>query len=251
MLPGNRQKGTEMTRIRKHLPSPAMVVAFTALCVALAGTATALPGRNAVKRDDIAKNAVRSSDITRNAIRTRHIKSSQVTRSKIAKRSVNAALVGTDALLGSNILESSLSIVPDADKLDGKDSSELVSGTKIARFTLTDGGTREIFKAGPLTLTARCTISPGGDTAEVLIATTQDNAAFDGVDSDPDLDTTDAESLRQLVVATGVTGAPQLESVTGFALAPDGSLINGASLYAGVNVLGFTSQCVFGGNITS
>ena len=39
-----------MSRILRHRPSPAMVVAFIALSVALAGTATALPGRNTVKK---------------------------------------------------------------------------------------------------------------------------------------------------------------------------------------------------------
>jgi hypothetical protein len=239
-----------MTRIPMK-PSPAMVVAFLALCVALAGTANALPGHNRVKRDDIARNAVRTSDIANNAIRTRHIKSGQVTRSKIAKRSVDSALVANDSLTGADILESSLSKVPDADKIDGKDLSELTTGTKIARFTLTSGQTREVLKAGPLTLTARCTVSGGGDTAEVLIATTQDNAAFDAADSDADLDAGDPEAGRQFVVATGATGTPQFDSITGFAAAADGTVINGASLFAGVNALGSPGQCVFGGNITS
>ena len=83
-----------MKRILEQRPSPAMVVAFVALCVALAGTANALPGKNRVKSDDIARNAVRTSDIVRNAVRTRHIRSRQVTRSKIARRSINSDLVG-------------------------------------------------------------------------------------------------------------------------------------------------------------
>jgi hypothetical protein len=238
-----------MSRILRRRPSPAMVVAFVALCVALAGTASALPGRNRVKRDDIARNAVRSSDIVRNAIRNRHIRARQVTRSKIAKRSVDSSLVGSDALLGSNILESSLSKVPDADKLDGKDSSEFALGTKLATFTLGNAETRQVGKQGPLTLTARCTISGGGDTAEVLVATTQDNAAFSGSDADPDLDSTDAEAGRQFAVATGASGTPQFDRVSdGFAISPDGSRLGG-SLFAGVNVLGQAGRCVFGGDL--
>jgi hypothetical protein len=237
-----------MTRILRHRPSPAMAVAFLALCVALAGTASALPGHNRVKKDDIAPSAVRSSDIAGNAIRTRHIKARNVTRSKIAKRSVDSSLVGVDALLGSNILESSLSKVPDSDKLDGKDSSEFLSGIKVARFALTDGQTKDVLKSGPFTLTARCTISVAGDTAEILISTTQDHAAFDAADSDADLTSSDPEAGRQFVVATGPNGTPQFSRVAdGVALAPDGTEIDGATLFAGVNVLGFTSQCVFGG----
>ena len=48
-----------MSRILRRRPSPAMVVAFVALCVALAGTANALPGKSRVKKDDIARAAVR------------------------------------------------------------------------------------------------------------------------------------------------------------------------------------------------
>src|SRR6266540_2873997 len=177
-----------MTRIRSFRPSPAMVVALVALSVALAGSASALPGRNRVKRDDIARNAVQSSDIRKNAIRTRHIKKRQVTRSRIAKRSIDSALVADDSLTGEDVLESSLAKVPDADKLDGRDSSQFVSASPVSRFALTNGQTKLLFATGPLSLTARCTISPAGDTAEILIATTQDNAAFDAAGSDPDLD---------------------------------------------------------------
>jgi hypothetical protein len=240
-----------MMRLLEKRPSPAMVIALVALSVALAGTANALPGHNRVKRDDIARNAVRSTDIARNAVRNRHIRSGQVTRSKIARRSINSALVGDDSLTGADILESSLAKVPDADKVDGKDSSELVAGKRIDRFTLGDNQTREVFRLGPLTLTARCTIDPGGDTAEVLIATSVNNSAFDGTDFDADLDVGDPEAGRQFVVATGVTGTPVFDSITGFALGADGTVVNGASLYAGANVLGLPGQCVFGGQIVS
>jgi hypothetical protein len=240
-----------MTRIRNFRPSPAMVVALVALSVALAGTASALPGHNRVKRDDIARNSVSASDIRKNAIRTRHIKRGQVTRSKIAKRSIDSALVATDALTGEDVLESSLAKVPDADKLDGKDSSQFASTTTVSRVALTSGQTQLLYSAGPLSLTARCTISPGGDKAEILIATTQDNSAFDAADSDADLDSSDPDTGRRFVFAEGTSGTPAFSRVAdGFAIAPDGSEIGGASLYAGVNVLGFTSQCLFGGHVS-
>jgi hypothetical protein len=236
-----------MSRILRLRPSPAMVVALVALCVALAGTASALPGRNRVKRDDIARNAVRSSDIVRNAIRNRHIRARQVTRSKIAKRSVDSALVGNDALLGSNILESSLSKVPDADKLDGRDSSEYALGSKLATFTLGDGETRQIAKQGPLTLTARCETG-ATDTAEVLVATTQDNAAFSGQSANADLDSATPAAGRVFAAASASSGTPAFGGGEGHAIAPDGSRI-GASLFAGVNALGQAGRCLFGGDL--
>ena len=233
-------------------PSPAMVVAFIALCVALAGTASAIPGHNRVKRDDIAPNSVQSSDIRNKAIHSRHLKARSVLRSKIARRAITSSLVAVDGLTGKNILESSLSKVRDADKLDGKDSTAFATATRIVRFTLSSGGTREVLRAGPLTLTATCTVSPTGDRAEVLISTTQDHAAFDAQDTDSDLLVADPATGREFIVASGTTGTPAFARVPdGFALAPDGSEIAGASLYAGVNVLGLTGQCVFGGRVFS
>src|SRR5688572_8500092 len=124
-------KGRMMSRLLRHRPSPAMVVAFVALCVALAGTATALPGRNKVRSDDIARGAVRASDIARSAVRSGHIRSRAVTRSKIAAKAINSSRVGTDALTGANILESSLQAVPIATKASSADS---VNGMRVERF---------------------------------------------------------------------------------------------------------------------
>jgi hypothetical protein len=103
-------------RPRLQRPSPAMVVAFIALCVALAGTATALPGRNVVKKDDIAKNAVRS----------KHIRKGNVRRSDIGMDAITSSRVGADSLTGSDILESSLGKVPSAGTADAAQISKLI-----------------------------------------------------------------------------------------------------------------------------
>jgi hypothetical protein len=78
-------------------PSPAMVVAFVALFVALAGTALAVgsrvPGKNGVKSSDIAPKNVKTSDLRNEA----------VTGSKLAANAVTGANVAPDALTGANI----------------------------------------------------------------------------------------------------------------------------------------------------
>jgi hypothetical protein len=56
-----------MSRLSRRLPSPALVVAFVALCAALAGSAAALPGKNSVKKDDIAPRAVLPKHIAKGA----------------------------------------------------------------------------------------------------------------------------------------------------------------------------------------
>jgi len=57
-----------------------MAVAFLALLGALGGTAVALPGKNSVKKDDIAKNAVNSADIRNRTIKLRDVNRRTVAR---------------------------------------------------------------------------------------------------------------------------------------------------------------------------
>ncbi len=125
-----------MSRITKRRPSAAMVVAFLALCVALAGTASALPGKSRVRKDDIARAAIRYYHIYSNAVRTKHIRARNVTRSKIARRAIDSDLVGRDALTGENIVEASLSTVPNASTVNsrsvGKIAFVAVAGTAAA-----------------------------------------------------------------------------------------------------------------------
>jgi hypothetical protein len=166
------REGAEMRFVLQKRPSPSTVIAFIALCVALAGTANALPGRNRVKKDDIARNAVRSRSIARNAVRSRHILKRNVTRSKIAKNSIDSGLVATDALTGADVLESSLATVPsaekatNADRVNGRTTAKLLfrapEGTPASNVLTLDG----------LTLSAACNLG----TQLTLSATT----AFSG-----------------------------------------------------------------------
>jgi hypothetical protein len=134
-----------------------MVVAFVALCVALAGTATALPGRARVKKDDIARAAVRAVHIKSRAVQSKHLKSRAVTRSKIAKRAVGSSEVGQDALKGDNIVESSLGKVPSASNAD------TVNGRVIQKMAFVVGaGTpaTTVLSLNGLTLSAACNAGP-------------------------------------------------------------------------------------------
>jgi hypothetical protein len=148
-----------MTRIWRHRPSPAMVVAFVALCVALAGTASALPGKNRVKKGDIARSAVTSRTIAKGAVRTRAIKSRNVTRSRIALKAIDSSRVGSDALTGANILESSLGTVPKAA------AAESLNGVAIKKFNFRTGSvtgpsTTPLVSQNGLTLSTSCERNP-------------------------------------------------------------------------------------------
>jgi hypothetical protein len=164
-----------MKLLLRNRPSPSMIVAFTALCVALAGTATALPGRNKVRSDDIARNAVRSSDIGPKAVRSKHIRGRNVTRSKIARRAVNSELVGTDALTGANILESSLAAVPNAANAD---NAAKVNGLSVQKFSFRGApgaGLPAVLNLGGLALNAACNAGPA---LSVSVTTTVSGATI-------------------------------------------------------------------------
>ena len=143
-----------MQRIMKRRPSPAMVVAFVALGVAMAGTASALPGKNRVRKDDIGRAAVRTQHIYKNAVRSKHIRARNVTRSKISRRAINSELVGQDALTGENIVESSLSTVPNSSKVNSR------SVDKFAFVKVAGTGGTPVLNLSGLTISAACGAGP-------------------------------------------------------------------------------------------
>jgi len=55
-------------RVLKRRPSGAMLVAFLALAVAIGGTASALPGKKSIDKNDLKKNVVKSSNVKNNVL---------------------------------------------------------------------------------------------------------------------------------------------------------------------------------------
>jgi hypothetical protein len=121
---------------------------------------------------------------------------------------------------------------------------------RIAPLKLLNGQSQSIFQAGPLTLTARCTINDAGnDTAKVFIATTQDGATFDAFDETDVLDIATPETDREFVNVTSTpTGTPEIENQESTAAAPDGTFFTG-ELIVGVNVLNDPATCYFAGHL--
>jgi hypothetical protein len=166
-----------MSRILRRRPSPSMVVAFIALCVALAGTATALPGRARVKADDISRAAVRSTHIKSRAVQSKHLKARAVTRSKIARRAVGSSEVGQDALTGTNVVESSLGTVPNASNASNATNAGRVNGRSVEKFAFVAGpgaAATNVLSLSGLTLIAACNAGP----ALSVSATTSVSGAF-------------------------------------------------------------------------
>ena len=240
-----------MRRLFARAPSPAFALAFVALVAALSGSAIALPGKASVDSGDVKNNSIRTKDLRNNDIRSKDVRNNTLT--------------------GNDVNESKLGKVPSAGNADNAANAAsaanaanaaAVGGFRIARvdaFTLTNEQAKEIFKEGPFTFTARCRINfdPDGgggpllprDVAEILIATTLDNAAFDGFDITSDLDSGTPEEDRQFVEVEGnPVGTPEINQESdGTALATDGTEIVDAALYTAVNVLNEPGVCRFGG----
>jgi hypothetical protein len=125
-----------MRNLFARRPSPSMAVAFVALVAAVAGTASALPGKNTVDSGDIRKGAVKRADIARNA--------------------VNGRKVRNGSIRGADVREDTLGKVPRAETANSAGS---VGGVTFRPFRYANDGSgpaEQILDFGGLTLTASC-----------------------------------------------------------------------------------------------
>jgi len=113
--------------LRSRLTYANVMVTILAFLVLGGGTAAALSGSNTVFSDDIVDGQVKAPDIAAGAVNS----------PKLTTAAVNSAKVADNSLTGSDVLESSLGAVPNADKLDGFDSSAFV---KAQGASFTDAG---------------------------------------------------------------------------------------------------------------
>jgi hypothetical protein len=216
-----------VARLRR--PSPALVIAVIALVIALGGGAYAALR---IGSKQIVNNSVRSKDVR--------------------NRTLTGRDLAFDSLGGRQIDEPRLGRVPraaNAQSLEGR------RRFNVAPFTLTNGQAREVMREGPFVLNARCrigiaTIDGDRDIAEVLIASSGANAAFDAADTGA-LGPGTPDEDRVFVNAVALPGEVVVDSLQdALALAPDGTEeIVDASLYAAVNALGQPGVCRFGGYV--
>ena len=205
-------------RTPSHRPSPALVVATAALCLALVGTAIAGPGG--------VQDALTKAKLTKSKVK------------KISKKQANKQITKREPGLS----------VASAVTATSAESFGGMTATRIDPFTLTNGGSRELGTFGPFTLTATCAINDANtDEALITITTSQNNSAFKGEDEDADFDVGD--SVPYVEAGGTPTGVPYFQEDGGAAIAPDGSELLGHQLYAGANVLGEPGSCRFGGVI--
>ena len=93
-------------RIRRHLQSNA--IAYIALFVALSGTAIALPGKNKVKKNDIARGAVVGKAIAADAVKKAKIRDAAVIASKLGQGAVTTPALFDDAVTAPKLATDSV-----------------------------------------------------------------------------------------------------------------------------------------------
>lgn len=79
------------TKNSKRRPTAALIVAIVALVAAMSGAAVALPGKNTVKSNDIAKDAVKSSDIAKEAVSSAEITDDKVKSPRTSRTTASRA----------------------------------------------------------------------------------------------------------------------------------------------------------------
>jgi hypothetical protein len=218
-----------------------MIVAMIALFVAMGGTTYA------VKR--LPKRSVGAAQLKKDAVRTRNIKARNVTRSRIAKKSIDSDLVATDALVGRNILESSLGQVPSAKDAAHAATADKLNGLGVQKFEFrgAPGSSQpNLLNLGGLVLNAACNAGPTPSVSATTIVsnavvhsggTYTGNASFYTADNVFNV----GDTFDPLV---GAAGASDLQGTLVYAR-EDGGVVTVTYLAQAVG-----GNCVFAGTAT-
>jgi hypothetical protein len=177
-------------------------------------------------------------------------KADKADRATLADQATTATTATTAGTAGS---ATSAGSAANADALDGLDSSNFLPRSTIVdlpHFEMTGGQDPvTILAHGPLTWKATCDIGSGGtDTAEILISTTENHAAFDGDLITPDLLKSSPATDRIYAQVETPTGKPVFKGEDdGTAVTAGGAEVGSTVWYVGINILGRPGVCSFGG----
>jgi len=159
-----------MKEAARRRPSPALVISFIALAVAITGTASALEGRNQVRSDDIAPNAVKSSDVAANAVKSLEIARNAVKGPEIATNAVGQQEVANGAIGTGELADGAIG---NGDLAAALANETLTAGSRV---TMTLGQpSRVLLDNGTFRLVANCFENGFG---LISIETTQPGSAF-------------------------------------------------------------------------
>lgn len=236
-------------------PSPAMLVAMTALVLTMSGAA-------------VAASKIDTDDIKSKAVTTKKIDKKAVTGSRLASDSVKRAKIKADAVDGSKVEDNSLS---DEDLSDYRilgDSFVRVTATEAATLAAAQAAAPETSLATkePLELYAKCfrDTTLGETRGEIYSRTSVDGVIQEGLDLLPNnnatlLNTGTAEEDREIdTQSILLANAGSVGEAEGALLAPDGTAFNvltyiavkQGAFPAGNGAFGDGNVCLFGGTLT-
>jgi hypothetical protein len=145
-------------KLRTHIRSN--IIGYVALFFALStGSAVALSGSNTVFTDDIVNDQVYSADVRNDAL-----SGGGLAAPDLRPSSVGTSEVAANSLNGGDINESGLGIVPNANQLDGVDSSGFLASGNVQKLIFNPGGPTSataLATVGPSTIKADCDVQPG------------------------------------------------------------------------------------------
>jgi hypothetical protein len=226
-------------------PSPAMLVALTALFISLGGVSYG-----------VATGSIDSREIKNNTIRTGDIRNNEVRGKDIRNSTIRTEDIGANQVKGADVLESSLGVVPAAnaanvanfatrsatvDKLKtvGSYRKATSSASNADEATARAAATEVplIAGIGPVSLYGKCFVDtdagPGATPqtrAEIYTRTSQNGVIQEGDDDlpgNPFLDTTTAEDARQLDTETTNQNTATVNETEFVLHSPDGRGFNG------------------------
>jgi hypothetical protein len=148
-----------MRHIRQHLTYANAVSTLALFLVLAGGSAVALNGSNTVFSDDIKDNEVKTADV-----RNDTLAGGGLGAADLQANSVGTTEVAANSLNGADINESGLGTVPNANKLDGVDSTDstgfLSSGSvkKLIYEAPIGSAKTNIATVGPYTIKASCLV---------------------------------------------------------------------------------------------
>jgi hypothetical protein len=159
-------------------PTPSLVIACVALFVSLGGVSYGF-ATGAIDTREIKNETVRGTDIRNGTLTTKDLRNNEVRGADLRNSTVGGRDVAFNTLGGNDIKESTLTKVPDADNVDGVDSSLFLrkEAPAFTPLTLTGGATTvtnetapgfDVDQAGYVHL--RGTFTPGAGAAFTLPA---------------------------------------------------------------------------------
>ena len=161
-----------MTRIKGLRPTPALLVAITALVVAMSGAAIALPGKATVATNDIKKGAITKKLIAKGAVGSAQIIGKSIKGNRIKDQAIKSKQVAADGLNSSNIADYK-AIGPVRVTATGG------AGAEAARNAAPKS---ELFTKGGLTISSKCFRDTTANVgyAEIYVETNANGAIFNG-----------------------------------------------------------------------